>query len=1283
MNTAKKKTGRPGSRRGTALVIVLGMLAVMTLMGIAFSTFIRTERAGMTGLKNNLVARQALHTAVSRVMEAIDLSYGDVSNDWPVCVWPHPWISSSNAEEQDYYQSVAVGSGERPIARIVTKEIADLLTPSQLWLARSAQIGWAPIDASIETTREVTRAPASAQYGNKGLDAADSVIGRYAFVAIETTGLLGVNDVGDSAQSLSDRAGSTGDDPRTFLLPQSAKTSIAAASDDDRALVNDNGTDVPIPTILKDSKKFLQAREGMSREFFPTVSSALSAGSEALNLDVPNPAESALSRGLFPADMFASFAPSLADLDPDGMPKIGLPGTNEIATATAKTVGTFGARAMLAMAKVFANASFDEKSTAGDSEDEYTFFDYRGGNKKYTLSRARLATVALLDAMDPDVIPGRWFKTKDATGSPLYSAWQSAGDGGLPDVSGVKTSVVAANGDHGTVSVSDSTSLGAANRRGNEGALNFPCTEPVPLLNRVYAYMTVDPPGQGDWHEGDGSNSYVRVKGTFHVGAVASLGNLAEDGNDQARKYKMSVECALLLTTPHDSVASIKNAPVPKNILEKIVGVPDPDDPYAFQGRKREWSVDGLPLKLDGGDDAMDVFIPTATDDLSDAKKGNKLFFAQGEMEFEAKLYASAYPDEGDPDDPFGGGGTGQILGDPDIVGGIKHGDYVYFPLTDAEGGPDDLFLPFRFRVSIKDQKSGIEVQRVPAPVLDDNDGSFWLRADAALYHSEDNSPFEGKKDSDMTPWVRDYAPGWAVCLAPAFGFDTSSLWCSSGESNWEIPKSGGYWLNNRLALDIETRAKGPNDPAEWTGLKASFKTIRKIYDGMVIDKLIGTNEDKLTGGAYDPDDPYSSTTAGFNAAQTDGVFDPDSGFALAKAFLAPGTHALPDNLHAYKSNGHLSSGQCLYKDGGPFCMLKTGKISTPRVLAGLYSHVQNAPFKSVGQLGDVMVGPYETLATVRAYRFGTDRADIHRVLDYFTTGDDRYPAKSDYGKTGGPTVRNDGTVDYEDCSELFSGVQAGRVNLNTPPVLRWTDKRKKRVEQAKFGNDKIYNPYPIAAGLAGANLYSAYHSANISAADRAVPQEMALDIATAIATTAGVDIDNDSFPVPKTVTVQENGEDVDHIEWVRATGTRRVKTRLSDIGAAEDGGFNPILEAIVEQIADGPTTVQTEVVDADREAFVANSAGAFTTRGQTFLVIIRADAYTPRYGEETAEDGEGTTLATTHAVVELFRDPVFARFPDGKPLAVVDDGHGNLEVDRDGEPVFFHNWYIKSMRIL
>jgi hypothetical protein len=57
-------------------------------------------------------------------------------------------------------------------------------------------------------------------------------------------------------------------------------------------------------------------------------------------------------------------------------------------------------------------------------------------------------------------------------------------------------------------------------------------------------------------------------------------------------------------------------------------------------------------------------------------------------------------------------------------------------------------------------------------------------------------------------------------------------------------------------------------------------------------------------------------------------------------------------------------------------------------------------------------------------------------------------------------------------------------------------------------------------------------------------------------------------------------------------------------------------------------------------------------------------------YGNEVAV-GDGTTLATTHAIVELWRDPEPARYADGL-----------LPEDAKERPLLFHNWYVRSFRV-
>jgi hypothetical protein len=62
---------------------------------------------------------------------------------------------------------------------------------------------------------------------------------------------------------------------------------------------------------------------------------------------------------------------------------------------------------------------------------------------------------------------------------------------------------------------------------------------------------------------------------------------------------------------------------------------------------------------------------------------------------------------------------------------------------------------------------------------------------------------------------------------------------------------------------------------------------------------------------------------------------------------------------------------------------------------------------------------------------------------------------------------------------------------------------------------------------------------------------------------------------------------------------------------------------------------------------------------------VLRADAFSPDLGSDSSS--VGTTLAKTHALVELWRDPEPVRNTKGKLLP--------------DEKTPSHNWFIRSVR--
>jgi hypothetical protein len=88
-----------GDRSGVALILVIGLLALMVVMGVTFSIYMRTERMAAGNFLNDVRARNLLHAALNRALAGADAG---VSNG----IYP-PWdaLASSSTGE---YVNVAV-----------------------------------------------------------------------------------------------------------------------------------------------------------------------------------------------------------------------------------------------------------------------------------------------------------------------------------------------------------------------------------------------------------------------------------------------------------------------------------------------------------------------------------------------------------------------------------------------------------------------------------------------------------------------------------------------------------------------------------------------------------------------------------------------------------------------------------------------------------------------------------------------------------------------------------------------------------------------------------------------------------------------------------------------------------------------------------------------------------------------------------------------------------------------------------------------------------------------
>ena len=117
----------------------------------------------------------------------------------------------------------------------------------------------------------------------------------------------------------------------------------------------------------------------------------------------------------------------------------------------------------------------------------------------------------------------------------------------------------------------------------------------------------------------------------------------------------------------------------------------------------------------------------------------------------------------------------------------------------------------------------------------------------------------------------------------------------------------------------------------------------------------------------------------------------------------------------------------------------------------------------------------------------------------------------------------------------------------------------------------------------------------------------------------------------------------------------------LSQLGYANSADKS-ILEYIMDEDNE-QIFVQADInpySDSERESLIGKIAKHTTTRGQSFTIVIRSDAFAPKFGS----DVDGTTLASKVAIVEAWRD-------------------SEREYDADGNPLKYHKWHIRSVRIV
>lgn len=1281
-----------GKTSGSALVIVLGILSVLMLMSVAFSTFMRTERGATTNLKNAHVAEQALHSALAAAIQAIDDSLAETQDghsnavvDSPVAVWPQPWLSScapddrgSEREKNDskreynrrndgYFQS-RLREGSDPAPSVLCSGAAEYMTSNQIAMVRSAAVDWAPLHSGIGASSIAKDSEATMGVNAGYPQNSESIVGRYAFVALDTTGYLDLGKIGDLSNlnnALDARKESSGDDPWRFI-----------PVDGNVKAKTPGGTEIPSPLVSSGRSKLASLLNDAKALF--SLSDA-KAKKDAGGFNWTKPAQAKKKNLHFmPPDLYAGTGVSLAPLNPEGEPKIALPYGEDGANLSVDELNDLANRIYPAMVSVFARSRREggvtdwwNETTQSKNRDSLHLFGGAGGLLDLYVPRAALATVGLLDAVDGDAVPGKKSGKGDADSYWAMLAGMGDNNGNIE----VKVWDDRRTADSGDVLRTVKSGISGVSV---ENPLDYPCTVGAPLMKTFYAYVTIDHGSRKEVYlgptpqklpansPGPGSTNYnyqVEYDAVLHVGAIAADDN--RDDTTGARRMDAELEVTFDVLSQVDDT---REARVSAGLTGETGEIRKNEIEYCSND-------DRLPeIKWDGFWLEGQKLSAKATIDESVDSSANRLVNVSGSFPFK-------------------------------IVCGVKDvsltGSRTYFPLTHHEytvdeasksggvsGGAgtgasvtdEDVWVPIRFKAEIK--LDGKTVQQVPAPRLDmsQNDKAWWVRVDAGVYHNKDNSKVKGTV-GNLDGSKGDLAQGWAECLAPQFGMDTTSLATLNNEPTWEANHK--FWINNVCAR----AGYVPNGLGQ--SAKMIFAELQKELDPS--DSIEYSNNGEITldrlglftdGGSIRPS--VSQWLFRDSASEWE---DLDNGlwydwFAETEdATCADLMHQLSKSRDTLDDRDWVVDGKFGNGDGGR---------TLSRLNNEIYTHFRTGGITSVGDLGSILVGPYETLSLFKMWRSppydplgsGAPDSDFHPVFDYFTMDEDRYPASKDLSDV---ELSADGTVDWNSLGtrssapkqrHLFSAVQNGRVNLNLPRLLEYyedvDDKGNKAVRVRRADE---FNPYPLAAALYGAPYPGLKNDRPVK---QSVSEQAAVDIASAYANMLR---NVDRHPTEseyKAATMVNHVTNL--VELARASKKGSVSVirapavrDVSFFASAGGTSSNAVLKAFLDGLKDtasGEVNQRQNLCDNMREGFLRGVSDAFTTRGQSFLLVLRADAYTARFGRQADPTG-GTSLASSYALVELFRDPEPARLPDG-----------TFPRDADGNPVLYHNWFIRSFRL-
>ena len=190
------------ARKGSALLIVLGMLAFMVISAVAFSAYMRYSRLPSSYLRRTVSSRMLVKAAIANAIDEIDAAIGNNphpgvgSAAYSFNSTTHARVNGTSANRNHWLGRVYVGSTGNGTSAVAQDYLVDQdSTVSTLCLEALAYIP-PPL---VNEARYYSRRSRAAQWHNFSFDS-----GRYAFCAIDVSDYFDVNSVyADYARSSS------------------------------------------------------------------------------------------------------------------------------------------------------------------------------------------------------------------------------------------------------------------------------------------------------------------------------------------------------------------------------------------------------------------------------------------------------------------------------------------------------------------------------------------------------------------------------------------------------------------------------------------------------------------------------------------------------------------------------------------------------------------------------------------------------------------------------------------------------------------------------------------------------------------------------------------------------------------------------------------------------------------------------------------------------------------------------------------------------------------------